>query len=268
MDHHHEHRAPEPTPFGLGEWSVPALLILLLTAYLVAVLSLRERGTRWPMTRTLAWLGGLLLVGAGLVGPLAERAHHDFVAHMAGHVLLGMLGPLFLVLAAPATLALRVLPVGAARRLSRLLTSPPATFLTNPFIAALLNIGGLWVLYRTGLYTATHTDPLLHAAVHIHVPAAGYLFTFAILGGPDPAPHRLSAPWRAWALVASIAAHNVLAKVLYATPPEGVPAEQARAGAELMYYGGAPVEIALIFLVCRPWLLPSREHAPPRRSLP
>jgi len=39
--------------------------------------------------------------------------------------------------------------------------------------------------------------------------------------------------------------------------------EQARAGAELMHYAGAPVEIALLFLVCRPWLLPKhgRESA-------
>lgn len=268
MDHHHEHEDLEPVLFGLGEWSALALLGSILTAYLVAVLILRRHGTKWPLPRTLAWLGGVLAVGTALIGPLAERAHHDFVVHMGGHVLLGMLGPLLLVLAAPVTLALRTLPVGAARRLSRILTSPLARFLTNPFVAAVLNIGGLWLLYRTGLYAATHTDPLLHALVHLHVPAAGYLFAFAILGGPDPAPHRLSAPWRATALVAAIAAHNILAKVLYATPSEGVPVEQARAGAELMYYLGAPIEIALIFLVCRPWLLPSREHTPKPRPVP
>ena len=178
---------------------------------------------------------------------------------MAGHVLLGMLGPLLLVLAAPITLALRALPVRTARPLARLLSSLPLAVLTNPFVAGVLNIGGLWVLYRTGLYTAMHTDPWVHALIHAHVLAAGYLFTFAVLGGPDPAPHRPSPPWRAAALVLAIAAHNILAKTLYAAPPEGVPAEQARAGAELMYYAGAPVEIALIFLVCRPWILPRRK---------
>jgi putative membrane protein len=181
---------------------------------------------------------------------------------MAGHVLLGMLGPLLLVLAAPVTLVLRTLPLGAARALSRVLRSAPAALLAHPFVAGLLNVGGLWALYRTGLYAATHTDPLLHALVHAHVLAAGCLFAFAVLGGPDPAPHRLPPPWRAAALVTAVAAHNILAKTLYAAPPPGVPAEQAQAGAQLMYYAGAPVEVALIFLVCRPWLLP--RPRPPR----
>lgn len=239
-----------------GAWAVPALVALALAAYPAAVLLLRGRGTAWPSSRVFAWLGGGLAAGAAVAGPWAERAHHDFTAHMVGHVLLGMLGPLLLVLAAPVTLALRVLPLRTARFLARLLSSPPVRVLTHPFVAAVLNVGGLWLLYRTGLYAATRTEPLLHLLVHAHVLAAGYLFTFAVLRGPDPAPHGLTAPWRAAVLVAAIAAHNVLAKVVYAAPPEGVAAGQARAGAEVMYYAGAPVEIVLLFLVCRPWLLP------------
>jgi len=44
----------------------------------------------------------------------------------------------------------------------------------------------------------------------------------------------------------AIAAHNVLAKMLHAQPPTGVPAEQAMVGAPIMYYGGAVVEIAIL----------------------
>ncbi|GAA3740113.1 putative membrane protein [Spinactinospora alkalitolerans] len=258
MDHH-EHHVPGAAWLSPGESATALLLVTTLVAYAVAVAILHRRGTSWPVARTVSWAAGLLCVGVALVGPLTERAHHDFTVHMAGHVLLGMLGPLLLVLAAPITLALRVLPVRTTRPLARLLSSLPLAVLTNPFVAGVLNIGGLWVLYRTGLYTVMHTDPLVHALIHAHVLAAGYLFTFAVLGGPDPAPHRPSPPWRAAALVLAIAAHNILAKTLYAAPPEGVPAEQARAGAELMYYAGAPVEIALIFLVCRPWILPRRK---------
>ncbi|MFE1471201.1 cytochrome c oxidase assembly protein [Nocardiopsis dassonvillei] len=257
MDHRgHEPATAVPGLLAPGAWAVLALVCAALAVYAVAALLPSRRGGAWPWIRVLAWAAGCAAVGAALVGPLAERARHDFAAHMAGHVLLGMLGPLLLVLAAPATLALRTLPLDAARTLSRVLRSAPAAFATHPVVAGLLSVGGLWALYRTGLYAATHTDPLLHALVHAHVLAAGCLFTFAVLGGPDPAPHRLPPPWRAAALVAAVAAHNVLAKSLYAVPPPGVPAEQAHAGAQLMYYAGAPVEIALIFLVCRPWLLP------------
>lgn len=254
MDHH----GPGTALLASGAWVTATLLGIALVAYSAGVLLLGRRGITWPARRTAAWVCGCLCVGAALVGPLAERAHHDFTVHMAGHVLLGMAGPLLLVLAAPITLALRALPTREGRLLGRLLSSPPMAVLTDPFVAGVLNIGGLWVLYRGGLYEATHTEPLLHLLVHAHVLAAGYLFTFAVLGGPDPAPHRPSPPWRAAVLVLGIAAHNILAKTIYAAPPGGVPVEQARAGAELMYYAGAPVEIALLFLVCRPWLLPRR----------
>ncbi|MGW0019560.1 cytochrome c oxidase assembly protein [Rhodococcus sp. NPDC003382] len=263
----HQHQAGSAL-LGPGEWVTVLLVVGAVAAYLLAVRRLRRREVCWPVKRTSAWVAGWASVGVALVGPIADRAHDDFVAHMAAHVLLGMLGPLLLVLAAPVTLALRLLPVPAARLLARALASPPFAVPTNPFVAGVLDIGGLWVLYRTGLYAATHTEPALHVLVHAHVLAAGYLFTFAVLGGPDPAPHRASPPWRAGALVLAIAAHNILAKVIYADPPDGVPVEQARAGAELMYYVGAPVEIALLVLVCRPWLLPRTRARDSARSVP
>ena len=72
------------------------------------------------------WLLGHVAAPAAASGPLAEAADTGFVAHMVTHLLLGMLAPLLLVLAAPVTLLLRTLPLAAARRVSRVLTSRPA----------------------------------------------------------------------------------------------------------------------------------------------
>jgi hypothetical protein len=47
-------------------------------------------------------------------------------------------------------------------------------------LAALLDTGGLWVLYRTRLFAATDDRPWLHAAVHAHVFATGLIFTAAV----------------------------------------------------------------------------------------
>ena len=44
------------------------------------------------------WYAGLGCAGAGLIGPVATAAHTSFAAHMAGHLLLGMIAPLLLVL--------------------------------------------------------------------------------------------------------------------------------------------------------------------------
>ncbi len=40
-----------------------------------------------------------------------------------------------------------------------------------------LSVGGLWLLYGTGLFGAMHY-PVVHAIVHAHVTTAGYLFTY------------------------------------------------------------------------------------------
>jgi putative membrane protein len=58
---------------------------------------------------------------------------------------------------------------------------------------------------------------------------------------------------RAAVLVLAIAAHNVLAKTIYAFPPPGVDPAQAAAAGWLMYYAAAPVELAMIIVLCREW---------------
>jgi putative membrane protein len=116
----------------------------------------------------------------------------------------------------------------------------------------MLNAGGLWLLYTTELFPAMHRHPWLATLVHLHMLAAGYLFTAAMIGA-DPMPHRPSRPVRAVVLVAGLAAHGILAKYLYGHPPAGVPVVQAEAGAQLMYYGGDLLHLALLVVFCRQW---------------
>ncbi|MCZ9339466.1 cytochrome c oxidase assembly protein, partial [Streptomyces sp. TRM76130] len=73
-----------------------------------------------------------------------------------------MAGPLLCVLARPLTLALRVLPPGPSRRgLVRVAHSAPAGWLSWPPLAAVLDIGGLWLLHRTELFALAHHSPVL-----------------------------------------------------------------------------------------------------------
>lgn len=262
IEHHHAvGSGPDLLgPVVAGSVSIAAAL------YLAAVRHAGRRGRAWSGRRSASWLLGLTLAGAAVVGPLAERAHSDFRAHMVGHLLLGMLAPLLLVLAAPGTLALRALPVPAARRLARLLRSRPVAVLCAPAVAAVLDVGGLWLLYRTDLYAWTLTSPTLHALVHLHVFLSGCLLTVALVG-PDPAPHRATPVTRATVLVLAAAAHDVLAKTLYGHPPTGTTPDRAAAAAQIMYYGGTVVEIALMTLLCAQWWSAARSPtaAAPRR---
>ena len=126
-----------------------ALLALLADAVLVA--RARRRGRTWPLLRTLSWAAGCLLAALAVSGPLAAAGATSRTAHTTGHVLLSLLAPLLLVLGAPVTLALRALPVHAARRLSRLLRSRPLRFLTVPVVADVLDEQrGALVMYDAG----------------------------------------------------------------------------------------------------------------------
>jgi putative membrane protein len=225
---------------------VLAAALYLGAAHVVPVVRGRAR---WPLVRSAAWVGGLGCVLVAVTGPLAA-AHGDLRAHMAGHLLLGMVAPLLLVLARPVTLALRTLPLPAARRLSRVLRSAPLRVLGDPFVAVALNAAGLWVLYGTGLLTSMTHSPGLPALVPVHVLLTGWLATAAVLA-LDPAPHRRGVPARAVALAAGAAAHDVLAKTLYAHPPAGM--TRTAAGAELMYNGGTVVHLLVAVVLWRQW---------------
>lgn len=255
------HHDTDVSGWVLFEAVAALTLVIAALGYSIGLWAARGR-SRWPGRRTLFWYLGLGCVGAGLTGPIAEAAHTSFTAHMSAHLLVGMIGPVLLVLAAPVTLALRALPVERARVLSRVLSGPGVRVLTHPVTAGVLNAGGLWLLYTTGLYELMHASVLVHALVHTHILVAGYLFTASLIG-VDPNRHRASIVVRSAVLVVFIAAHSILAKWLYVHPPAGVQAADAEIGAQLMYYGGDVVDIALIILLLAGWHRSTRPRQSP-----
>jgi len=241
-----------PPDSSAVSWLCSVVLPAAAVCYVTAAVVTHRRGGWWPPERTACWIAGLVTAGATLGGPLAGAAHHDFSAHMAGHLLLGMITPLLLALAAPVTLTLRALPAVHARTVSHLLSSRPMRTVTHPVTAAILNGGGLWTIYTTALYRVMSEHPWAQVAVHVHIVIAGYLFTAGIIG-VDPAPYRSRAPIRAIALITFLSAHAILAKYLYGHPPAGILPGESRPGAELMYYGGDLIDLVLIVVFCRQW---------------
>lgn len=254
MNHHHGQPHVAPPGIEILEWFVLALAALAVVLYLMAAIRCSKP---WPFYRTVLWVVGVVLASSVLVGPLAERAHGDFTVHMLGHLLLGMLAPLLLALSAPMTLLLRTLQVQPARRLSRLLKSRVARFYSYPLTAAILNIGGLAVLYMTPLFDWMHASFWLYALVHLHVFGAGYLFTISLIY-IDPVSHRVPFMMRAAVLIAALGFHKVLSKWIYAHPPNSVARVDAESGAMLMYYGGDVIDAALIVILCWQWYKATR----------
>ncbi|MGI8314322.1 cytochrome c oxidase assembly protein [Halobacillus mangrovi] len=237
-----------------------ALFVVALICYLVLTWMSKRRSRDWPLYRTVFWSLGIVCCLFSVVGPMAGLAQHDFYYHMVTHLLLGMLGPLLLVLGAPMTLALRALSVKKARLITRMLRSEPVSFLSHPITASILNIGGLWVLYTTDLYALMHQHLWLHVLVQVHVFLAGYLFTISLIY-IDPTPHRYSFFYRTLVFIAALAAHGILSKYIYAFPPNGVSRAAAEAGGKLMYYGGDLIDMVIIFVLCLHWYRATRPRS-------
>jgi putative membrane protein len=247
---------PHPMPAGAApgaaEWVVATAAAIAAAAYLAGVLRLRGRGDQWPQHRDVCFAVGTAALAAALLVPLPGE---PFTAHTARHLVVAMAAPVLLVVARPVTLALRVLRPGRARRaLLGAARSRPAAWAVFPPLAAALDVGGLWLLYRTPLGAAAEAHAALHALVQVHLVGAGLLFAFAVCG-LDPMRRRWSPAWRGLTLLAAGAAHAVLAKSLYAAPPPGTDfaAADVQAGAQLMYYGGDLVELALAVVLARQW---------------
>ena len=247
----HAHVGHHDPGWVVLEYLAAAVVVALALGYAAGLWTTRTR-SRWPIHRPVLWFVGLACLGASLIGPVADAAHASFTGHMVGHLLLGMLAPLLMVLAAPITLLLRALPVTGARRVSRVLRSGPVRVIGHPVTAAILNAGGLWLLYVTDLFHLMHSSPAIYALIHAHIFLAGYVFTAALVG-VDPNPHRASMRMRSVVLIVFIAAHQILAKWLYAYPPAGVDPADGRIGAQVMFYGGDVVDVTIIVLLFLGW---------------
>ncbi|SHN30430.1 cytochrome c oxidase assembly protein [Gracilibacillus kekensis] len=257
--HHQVHN----NVFGIGSQVILMMPFLAgVLIYLLAIFYSYHKQRKWSIFRSICWVTGSLIAILAVIGPLAEQAHNNFTIHMLVHLFLGMLAPLLMVLAAPMTLFLRALSVKQAKRLTRLLRSMPFRVITDPTVASILNIGGLWILYTTNLFALMHEHLFIYLFIHVHIFLAGYVFTLSMIY-IDPTPHRTSYIYRSIILILSLAGHGILAKFIYANPPAGVAATEAEKGSLLMYYSGDAVDIVIIFVLCLQWYRETRPNTYP-----
>jgi putative copper resistance protein D len=207
-----------PPPFTVAQiftqirlTSVVAVLLLVAAAlYLYGVYRLRTRGDSWAPGRTAAFLiGGLGSIAAVTVTGVEAYDTTLVSIHMIQHMVLSMVGPIFLALGAPVTLALRTLHGAPRKTLLRLLHTRLVRVLTFPLVAFGLFVVNPFALYFTDLYRATLEHAWLHELVHVHFIVTGCLFFWPLLS-LDPLPNRWPYPARALLMVLSVPFHTVL----------------------------------------------------------
>jgi len=230
-----------------------AVLLVPAGAYGAGVVALHRRGDHWPPSRAAAFAAGLVVLAVGFVPPVGTH-DGDFRFHVLQHLLIAMVAPLLLAVSAPVTLALRVTPRAVRTRLLRVLHSRAVTALTRPAVVLVAEVGSLYALYLTPLYAETEAHLWVHVLVHLHMILTGCLFSWAV-AGRDPMPHRASTRGRLLLLFLAAGSHDLLAKLMYAHDrPHGAgPVADVQFGAQLMYYGGDAVEVALAVAVLTSW---------------
>jgi putative membrane protein len=251
------HGGAHPTGTAAGAWLLPALVATLpAVLYLAGVGRLHRGGRAWSSWRIASFGVGLILVAVA-VSPAVEATAADARGHMVQHLLLGMFAPLALALGAPMTLLLTALPAHSRRRVAAVLRSRPLHALSHVATAAVLNVGGLYLLYLTPLYALTNRSEPVHHLLHVHLLLAGYLFAWAV-AGPDPAPRRPGTGTRVAVVIAAGAAHSFLATLLYSRAAGlavggGHGALEIELAAQWMYYGGHLADLALLTALFAAW---------------
>ena len=199
------------------------ILITIVALYVKGVMVLTKRGDKWPVGRTVSFAIGIAVIDFATSGGLGLYAHFSFSYHMMAHMLLGMIAPIFLVLSAPMTLALRTLPQGrtSAERgvrgsLLAALHSKIGIFYTNPIVALLIFDGSLFGLYFTNLFADLMQSHIGHLIMNLHFLAAGFLFFFVIIG-VDPNPRKIPHLVQMVVLFAAMSIHAFFSVALMST---------------------------------------------------
>jgi cytochrome c oxidase assembly factor CtaG len=131
---------------------------------------------------------------------------------MVQHMVLAMITPILLLVAAPVTLALRTLPRGqgaaAAPRalLLNFLHSRFTRFLASPGFTVPLFIASLYSIYFTPVFDALMSNPAGHQFMLAHFVVTGLLF-FGPIIAQDPWPNTHSHPTRILELVILVPFH-------------------------------------------------------------
>ncbi len=208
---------PEPT---LGRWISEwrpdwlwiTVALTLGIAYVLGMWKLRRRGDSWSVVKLVSWVVGLVLLTYFTSGAPAVYGMVLFSAHMVDHMALTMVVPLFLVLGAPVTLALKAL--GARRDGTRglrewilvIVHSFPSRIITHPLFAAGNFVASIILFYYSPLFGFALREHVGHELMITHFLITGYIFVLSMIGS-DPVPFRAPYPLRILLLFATMAFH-------------------------------------------------------------
>lgn len=192
---------PEPPTFGvlMSHWRLNLLITTLavaaITAYLVALVVARRRGTTWPVGRTICWLLGWATVLFVINSGIGKYSAPHFGIHMLMHMSLNMVAPILLAMGGVVTLLLRACradsPIHSLRNwITWVMAWRGMKLLYNPLLIFAMFVASFYVLYFTGLFETLMTYHWGHQLMNLHFLLVGFLY-YSLIIGVDRTPRTL-----------------------------------------------------------------------------
>ena len=188
------------------------IAVLGIAVYLYGVKVLRDRGDKWPLSRTIPWVLGMIVLFYVTNGAPHAYQEYLFSVHMVGHMMLSMLVPVLLVPGAPVTLLSRAQAPrtdgskGLREWVLWAVHTPYAWFISQPIVAGLNFALSLVMFYYTPLFRWATEEHLGHQWMLVHFLIVGYLFVQSLIG-VDPQPHKPGYPIKLMLLIGTMAFH-------------------------------------------------------------
>lgn len=276
--------APDGPPTAaslLLGWTFPPLPTLAIVAALawwrwaVGRVDAAHPDTPVPRRRSVAFALGLFAIAVALLSGIERYDTTLFSVHMVQHVLLTLVAPPLLALAAPITLLLRLSSAATRRRwILPVLHSRVVRIVAFPVVAWIVFAAVMWASHFTPLFDAALEDPIVHDLEHALFLGAGLLFWWPALA-VDPAPWRMPHPVRAMYVFLQMPQNTFLAVVLlgattalyphYATldlPWLPSPLADQQAAAGIMWLAGDAIFLVAVLGIVWAWMRAERRDAP------
>ena len=166
--------------------------LLVAGLYSVGLWRLRHKTDRMRVWRHVSFFAGLTAIFLALQSPIDPIAERVFLVHQVQHLLLRMIGPMLLFLAAPQGVLIAGMPETAQRRLlipviTNRLVGGLFAFLSYPAIATALFIGALYFWQIPRYHDLAILNDSVHYLMHASILFTGLIFFWRVFD-TRPAP--------------------------------------------------------------------------------
>ncbi len=186
---------PHADDVAWNNWEFePDIAIMTLLACLIYAAGIVRRpgtGDRLRLWRHVAFFAGVTAVFLSLESPVDGMADHLFWMHQIQHMLLRMVGPMLIAIAAPQAMLISGLPSVLRRGALAPFAGSGAlrwifSFLTNAAVVTALFIAALYVWQYPPYHNAAILNDGIHYTMHVTMLAAGLLFWWRIFDMRPP----------------------------------------------------------------------------------